>query len=112
MEVVWRKPWCLVLEAQQSEPYLRYEALSSDIIKDHKLIINTTPLGMSPNIDKSPDIPYDLLDDSYFMFDLLYNPKKTLFLKRSEERGAAIMNGLSMLHDQADKAWEIWNEIE
>lgn len=93
-------------------PYMTYDQLTKEVMARHKLIINTTPLGMSPKVDACPDIPYDLLDESYFVFDLLYNPKKTLFLKRAEEKGASIMNGLSMLHDQADKSWEIWNEEE
>lgn len=98
--------WDLV---SRRAPYLTYDELTSDVLEQYRLIINTTPLGMSPNVDECPHIPYQYLDDSYFVFDLLYNPKKTLFLKRAEDKGASIMNGMSMLYDQADKSWEIWN---
>lgn len=90
--------------------YLTYAQLDADIISTHKLIINTTPLGTSPDVDTCPDIPYKLLSDSHFAFDLVYNPEKSLFLTRSEKQGAAIKNGLSMLHDQADESWSIWND--
>lgn len=88
---------------------LNYEEITKDIMDDHRLIINTTPLGMSPYEDYCPLLPYRFLDSRYFIFDLIYNPKKTLFLTRAEERGATIMNGLQMLYDQADKSWQIWN---
>ncbi len=93
----------------RSGPF-RYEDLNEDIIKTHPLIINTTPLGMYPNIDECPDIPYTFLTPSHYLFDLTYNPEKTLFLKRGEQLGASIQNGYEMLIFQAEKAWEIWNE--
>ena len=89
--------------------YLTYEQLDAEIIAEHTLIINTTPLGTSPDIDTCPDLPYQHIGDSHFAFDLVYNPEKSLFLTRAEKQGAAIMNGLSMLHDQADEAWLLWN---
>ena len=89
--------------------YLTYAELDTSVMTAHQLIINTTPLGTSPEIHTCPDIPYALIIDSHYAFDLVYNPKKSLFLRRSQEQGAAIKNGLSMLYDQADKAWEIWN---
>lgn len=98
--------WQLV---SRKDEFLTYKQLDTKIMSDHKLIINTTPLGTSPDIDTCPDIPYRLLDNSHFAFDLVYNPEKSLFLEKAEKRGAAIMNGLSMLHDQADESWRIWN---
>lgn len=89
--------------------YLTYDQLDAEIMAEHTLIINTTPLGTSPDVDTCPDIPYKLLGDSHFVFDLVYNPEKSLFLTRAEAQGAAIINGLSMLHDQADESWKIWN---
>ena len=89
--------------------YLTYDQLDAEIMAEHTLIINTTPLGTSPDVDTCPDIPYKLLGDSHFAFDLVYNPEKSLFLTRAEAQGVAIMNGLSMLHDQADESWKIWN---
>jgi shikimate dehydrogenase len=89
---------------------LTYEALNASILATHRLIINTSPVGTFPNINDCPDIPYDLLTDQHFLYDLVYNPIKTLFLQKGEAQGATTHNGLAMLHLQAEKAWEIWNE--
>lgn len=83
--------------------------LSQDILEEYKLIINTTPLGMSPNVESCPNISYDQLTVSHFLFDLVYNPELTLFLKKGQQAGSQIKNGLEMLHFQADLAWDIWN---
>jgi shikimate dehydrogenase len=85
-----------------------YSQLNEHILNAFKLIINTTPLGMSPNIEKSPEIPYHLLTPHHFCYDLIYNPEETIFLKQAKTRGALTMNGLSMLQLQAEKSWEIW----
>ncbi len=89
--------------------YRGYKNLDRAFICRNKLIINTTPLGMHPHDKKHPDIPYAFIEQKHLLFDLIYNPKKTLFLKRGEENGAFIKNGLEMLHLQAEKSWEIWN---
>ncbi len=88
-----------------------YEVLETDakIIAASNLIINTTPLGMSPNTNAMPAIDYELLGSSHFVFDLIYNPARTKFLQKAEMRGTTIKNGLEMLHIQAEKAWAIWN---
>ncbi|HEY1009958.1 MAG: shikimate dehydrogenase family protein [Daejeonella sp.] len=88
---------------------LKYKQLTADVMKERLLIINTTPLGTAPNIEECPDIPYDLLTSRHLLYDLVYNPAETEFLKRGKEKGAAIKNGLEMLHLQAEKSWEIWN---
>lgn len=88
-------------------PVYSYEALS---LEDYDLIINTTPLGMSPKTATAPSIPYEDLSPRHFLFDLVYNPEKTLFLQKGEAQGAKICNGLSMLYGQAEAAWEIWNQ--
>jgi len=90
---------------------LSYEALEkkSDLLKQANLVINTTPLGMSPNTNNMPAIPYDLLGPEHFVYDLIYNPARTKFLQKAEMCGATIKNGLEMLHFQAEKAWSIWN---
>lgn len=88
---------------------LTYENLTKEIIEEHTLIINTTPLGMWPDVDYSPNIPYEHLHGEHLLFDLVYNPAKTLFLAKAEENGASIKNGLEMLQIQAEKAWDIWN---
>jgi shikimate dehydrogenase len=81
-------------------------------IKDNLLIINTTPLGMSPNVDECPHIPYEAITSDHLLYDLIYNPEETLFLKKGAEHGATIKNGYEMLVLQAEKSWEIWNAKE
>jgi shikimate dehydrogenase len=88
---------------------LKYKQLTADVMKERLLIINTTPLGTSPNIEECPDIPYEFLTSKHLLYDLVYNPPETEFLKRGKAQGAAIKNGLEMLHLQAEKSWEIWN---
>jgi len=79
------------------------------IIKDSNLIINTTPLGMHPNTNTMPPIDYELLTADHYVYDLIYNPARTMFLQKAEMRGATVKNGLEMLHVQAEKSWTIWN---
>jgi shikimate dehydrogenase len=88
---------------------LNYKDLTKTIIVEHKIIINCTPLGTSPNIKTSPDIPYIHITDNHILYDLIYNPKETLFLTKAIAQGATAVNGLKMLEYQAEKAWEIWN---
>lgn len=88
---------------------LSYKQLTADVMKERLLIINTTPLGTAPNIEECPEIPYELLTSKHLLYDLVYNPTETEFLKRGKEKGASIKNGLEMLHLQAEKSWEIWN---
>jgi len=87
---------------------LTYKDLTKEYIAKHTLIINTTPLGMSPKVKEKPRIPYEALGEKHLLFDCIYNPEKTLFLKTGEEQGARIKNGLEMLQLQAEKSWEIW----
>jgi len=87
-----------------------YDQINDDTIRDHKLIINTTPLGMYPNTNEFPPLPYDAISKDHFLFDLIYNPAKTLFLQKGEEKGAIIQNGYDMLVYQAEESWKIWNE--
>ena len=86
-----------------------YESLTPELMAEYTLIINTTPLGMYPNVDEAPAIPYGCLGDNHYLYDLVYNPAKTLFLKRGEEKGAVIENGADMLVIQAEASWDIWN---
>jgi len=88
---------------------LSYEMLSPELLQQYLIIINTTPLGMSPNIDNCPLLPFAVIGQQHILFDLVYNPKQTLFLKKGATQGAKTINGLEMLYLQADKAWEIWN---
>lgn len=86
-----------------------YDELTPEIIQDHLLIINATPVGMAPHINEAPKIPYEALTKEHVLFDLIYNPEETLFLKHSREHGARSINGLKMLYAQAEAAWDIWN---
>lgn len=88
---------------------LDYATLNQSIIENHLLIINCTPLGTSPNIADCPPIPYQFITKKHLLFDLIYNPPETEFIKRGKLRGAKTSNGLKMLELQAEKAWEIWN---
>jgi shikimate dehydrogenase len=88
--------------------HLLFSDLKPHHIKQHPLIINTTPVGMAPNINECPPIPYEHITDHHLLYDLIYNPEKTLFLEKGEERGAVIKNGYEMLVLQAEKSWEIW----
>lgn len=86
-----------------------YDTLNERLFNACKFIINTTPVGMFPNVDECPNIPYECISAQHLVYDLIYNPEETLFLKKAKERGATTINGLSMLHLQAEKSWEIWN---
>ncbi len=86
-----------------------YEDIGREVIQDFQIIINTTPLGMFPDVSDSPSIDYGYLTDRHFLFDLVYNPAKTKFLEEGEKRGAKIVNGYEMLVRQAEESWRIWN---
>ena len=88
---------------------LGYEDLDDAILEDYKLIVNCTPVGMYPYLNDCPPIPYEYLNEKNTLFDLIYNPEKTLFLMKGEEKGATVQNGLTMLYLQAEMAWKIWN---
>jgi shikimate dehydrogenase len=90
---------------------LTYADLDEKIIKEHLLIINTTPLGTFPNVDECAAIPYEYLTTDHFLYDLVYNPNKTLYLQKGEVQGAATKNGYDMLVIQAEESWRIWNEV-
>jgi len=89
---------------------ITYEDLRESTIKDHSLIINTTPLGTYPNVADSPNLPYKALGEEHYLYDLVYNPAETTFLAQGRKVGAKTSNGLKMLSLQAEKSWEIWNK--
>jgi shikimate dehydrogenase len=89
---------------------ISYHELDNNFISEHKLIINTTPVGMFPQTDDYPEIPYDAVTGEHFLFDLIYNPEETKFLKTGKNKGAHIQNGLQMLVEQAEESWKIWNK--
>ncbi|WP_195595302.1 shikimate dehydrogenase family protein [Bacteroides fragilis] len=94
----------------KKEGMLTYEELTPEVMAEHTVIVNCTPVGMYPKVDFCPAIPYELLTPNHLLYDLLYNPNITLFMKKGEEHGAVTKNGLEMLLLQAFAAWEIWNK--
>lgn len=85
-----------------------YNELTPEIINDYRIIINTSPVGTFPNVNEYPDIPYQYLTRDHLLFDLVYNPAETAFLKKGKAQGATVKNGEEMLHLQAEEAWKIW----
>ena len=91
---------------------LRYDQVDAAMLGEYTLIVNTTPLGMYPRTEECPPLPYEALTPRHYLFDLIYNPARTLFLRRGEERGAVVENGHEMLVLQAEESWRIWNVTE
>lgn len=84
--------------------------MNENMVAFNKVIVNTTPLGMFPDLATYPEIPFNAITAEHLVIDLIYNPEKTKFLEKAEERGATILNGKTMLEQQAEAAWKIWNE--
>lgn len=101
-------PFLTVSRNPQGADQISYEDIMH-FISQHTLIINTTPLGMAPNIETCPELPFELLQPQHFVYDLVYNPTETVLLQRAQTKGCTVMNGLDMLYFQAEKAWAIWN---
>ena len=97
-----------VSRSASSSNTISYADCTEDMIHNTKLLINTTPLGMYPQTDQAPDLPYQAIGAGHLLIDLIYNPARTLFLLKGEERGAIVENGLRMLELQADESWRIW----
>lgn len=95
---------------KKSASTVTYEELTKAMVHEHKIIVNTTPLGMFPDVDKCPDFPYRFLTKEHLCYDLIYNPDETLFMKQSKEHGAEVKNGLEMLLLQGFAAYEIWTK--
>jgi shikimate dehydrogenase len=100
----------MLVSRKKKDGCLIYSELTSELLKETDLIVNTTPLGMFPQTDSMPGIDYNCLSGRHILFDLVYNPEITTFLKRGKERGCRIVTGLGMLHAQAERSWEIWND--
>lgn len=99
----------LLVSRHKQQNQLGYEDVGENTIRQHQIIINTTPLGMYPNVDEDPPIPYNAITSQHLLYDLTYNPPKTKFLQQGEGRGAQINNGYEMLVAQAEESWRIWN---
>lgn len=96
-------------KAEPGEKEIRYNHLTEDLMNEYLIVVNATPLGTFPKADTCPDIPYQFITKDHVLYDLVYNPEETLFLKKGKAQGAKTKNGLEMLHLQALRAWEIWN---
>jgi shikimate dehydrogenase len=96
-------------ENSEMKASLSYDQLSASVIESHTLIINTSPLGMYPNTNEAPPIAYEGITAQHHLYDLVYNPIETLFMKNGLSKGATVQNGLDMLHIQAEESWAIWN---
>lgn len=99
----------ITLSRNPKQNQIAYKETDKQLIKEHKLIINCSPLGMYPDLESCPEIPYHLLGNNHILYDLVYNPPESTFMKNGKNRGAEVFNGLEMLHVQAEAAWEIWN---
>lgn len=99
-----------VSRARRDEMTVTYGDLTPGLMEEYKVIVNCTPVGMYPKADESPCIPYQCLTPKHLLYDLLYNPDTTLFMRKGAEQGAVVKNGLEMLLLQAFGAWEIWNQ--
>ena len=99
----------LIVSRTISDNTVNYQQLTKDIVGEYPLIINTSPVGMYPNLDQAPQIPYEAINDKHHLYDLIYNPAETEFLKKGAAKGASTQNGLAMLHIQAEESWKIWN---
>ena len=99
-----------VSRSAHNEHTITYSELTPEIMDEYKIIVNCTPVGMYPQADKCPEIPYEYLTPRHLLYDLLYNPNTTLFMRKGSEHGAVVKNGLEMLLLQAFGAWDIWNK--
>ena len=97
-----------VSRSKKNAKTITYADLTPEVMESHHIIVNCTPLGMYPKINECPDIPYDFLTPKHLLYDLLYNPDETLFMKKGKKQGAMVKNGLEMLLLQAFEAWNIW----
>jgi shikimate dehydrogenase len=100
---------CTMVSRTEKQGFLTYSDITSRMMTDHKIIINATPVGMFPDDNQCPPLPYQYLTGKHLLYDLIYNPEETLFLKQGRHAGAHIKNGLEMLHLQAELSWAKWN---
>lgn len=100
----------LSVSRNKREGIITYKEITSELIEEYKVIVNCTPIGTFPNVNGCSDIPYDLLTSNHVLYDLVYNPEETLFMKKGLINGATVKNGHEMLILQAKAAWTIWNE--
>lgn len=100
---------CYIVSRNPKNTQLDYQQLNKELMAGCLLIVNATPVGMHPDTSTAPNLPYEHLSDRHLLIDLIYNPEETLFLKKGKQHGAATLNGLSMLKQQAERSWAIWS---
>jgi len=103
-------PVKIVSRNPQKSDEISYDNLDENTVKNHQIIVNTTPLGTYPNTESAPDFPYDFIEKNHIFYDLVYNPAQTIFLINARQKGATIINGLKMLQLQAEQSWKIWTK--
>lgn len=100
----------LFVSREEKHGAITYDMLNKEIMSEYTIIVNASPVGMYPNIDKAPQIPYEYITNEHIVFDTIYNPAETMLMKLSADKGASVKNGLEMLEGQAIAAWKIWND--
>ncbi len=100
----------VLVSRSQKDKTIQYQQITPDLLNEYTVIVNCTPCGMAPHFNECPDIPYEALSKQHLLYDLIYNPDETLFLKKGKAQGALTKNGLEMLLLQAEAGWEIWNK--
>ena len=100
----------MLVSRSKKNDTITYDQITPELLKEYTVIVNCTPCGMAPHFDECPDIPYESLNAEHLLYDLIYNPDETLFLKKGSQQGATTKNGLEMLLLQAEAGWEIWNK--
>lgn len=103
---------CLFVSRNKKAGAITYKDVTPEIIKEYNVIVNCTPLGMYPNVETCPELPYNAMDNHTILYDLIYNPDETLFMKKGSEYGANTKNGIEMLLLQAFASWEFWHDKE
>ena len=102
-------PFLLVSRNPKDKTQISYNQITENVLKEFSILVNCSPVGTFPNVEISPNIPYQFISKEHLLFDLIYNPSETAFLSEGKKRGATIKNGYEMLELQAEKSWEIWN---
>ena len=97
-------------DIQGTERVFTYEEVTAEVLKEYEVIVNCSPVGMYPHVDECPALPYEALNENNLLYDLVYNPLETLFMKKGAAQGATVKNGLEMLHLQAIASWEFWEK--
>ncbi|MBR2202726.1 MAG: shikimate dehydrogenase [Prevotella sp.] len=100
----------VLVSRSQKDKTIQYQQITPELLNEYTVIVNCTPCGMAPHFNECPDIPYEALTKQHLLYDLVYNPDETLFLKKGKAQGALTKNGLEMLLLQAEAGWEIWNK--